>query len=130
MRYSVSGSNTTAVSGGTGGATGLVQYLLGKGITTGRVFWLRGIYVSPNGTDAGASIYDASAGSTVDGEVAVLRLTGVTSAAVVNGSGIWNLPAPGLKFTTGVAVRFDGSGVATGVCTGAIGSLGGWGYEE
>lgn len=129
MRYAVSGSNTTAVSGGTGSATGILQYALGKKITTGRVFWLTGLFIPRgHGTNAYITLYDATAGATAQGKAAVLTLMPVTAGGVYD-SGIRSFSPPGIKFSTAVAVRI-GATVATGTCTLPIGGIAGCGYEE
>jgi len=132
MRYAVSGQNTVAVSGGSGAATGIVQYVLGQAVTTGRIFWLRGMYYIPCATDIGLIISDGTAGDSASDVTIKARFSGVTVAGSPMGRGLVNFPAPGLKFTTGVVASLGSTGGTgpTGSAALPAGGIGGWGYEE
>jgi len=132
MRYAISGANTVAVSGGSGSATGIVQWLMGEhgAVTTGRVFWLTGFWTGAgHGTEAYISLHDATAaGATTQGTTWRAAIRPPTAAGVYDGA-IVSFAPPGIKFTTGVAVRI-GATLATGSAAYAVGALGGCGYEE
>ena len=116
-RYAVSGANSVAI----GEATGNVVNLVGKTISTGRVFWLRSAWIYNAVSEFLLNIADSATSAT--------GITGgtVNKMCVVCASGrttMVDIPAPGLKFSTGCAVVFDVSGTV------AVGDAGGNGYEE
>ena len=142
MRYAVKGSNTADVTGCSG--ANLVG-LMGKNITTGRVFWLTKVWYPPHGTTGKVILFDATVGAAATAALAMTTTAakpiifmlsatqGVVAAATVGGAaqpnvgalgGHMDFAAPGLKFQTGVCIAFNTSGSAT------IGSCGGEGYEE
>ena len=135
MRYAISGSNTTVVSGGSGSATGLTSIAMGghPTVTTGRVFWLTGMFY-PRGLATqeapGICLYDSTGGVTVVGQTPKLIVQGATEAENVTG-GMYSFSPPGIKFSTGVSVRI-GATEATGVSATAnnIGAFAFSGYEE
>lgn len=128
MRYAVYGQTTVDV---TAEPTGPVFWALGRAVTTGRVFWLRGMYYIPCGTDAQMFISDGTTGDDASDMTVKARFAAVTEGGSPMGQGLVNLPAPGLKFSTGVVVSL-GSSSGYGCTGGAIraGFIGGWGYEE
>ena len=116
MRYAVSGSNSAAITPATASSA---QNVLGKVITSGRHFWLRGLSISPNATHGPLNIIDATTGGTATGPVVSIGLD-----PTVNQSIVVNFGAPGLLFKSGCVARLDASGSI------GIGLLSGWGYEE
>ena len=123
MRYAVSGHATASILG----PTGTLISVLGRNVTTGRAFWLRGISVKPTTSDGTANgaikIYDASHGSNTTSATGAMSLPAATG--VQFNTGIFNFPAPGIKFTTGVCLAYNTCGVTT-----ATGGIACWGYEE
>ena len=119
-RYAISGSTVSTIEP----TTGSKRNILGKAITSGRVFWLRNIWYGSSGTDGDLRLYDASAAATVTTPVAVLPsyLAGVHSGLARPGYFEWG--PPGLKFSTGCVADLAVSGSI------AAGAVGGAGYEE
>jgi hypothetical protein len=129
-RYSISGSNS-AILNGTVEATGSTydptalmggQYALGRAVTTGRKFYLRGISVHNPTTAVPLALYDATAGA--HATTATRKM--VIQAASGNHTKV-EFAAPGLRFQTGLCIARES--------TAASGSFGpgrvtGWGYEE
>ena len=120
-RYAISGSSVSTITP-TSGAT--KRNILGKAITTGRVFWLRNIWYGSSGTDGDLWLFDASAAATVTTPVAVLPsyISGVHMGLAQPGYFEWG--PPGLKFSTGCVAELAISGSI------AAGAVGGAGYEE
>ena len=116
MRYDTSGSNTAAITPATASSRVLV---MGKAITSGRVFWLKGICVVSNATNGPLRIVDASSGSTATG--AVLSINFDPSSGE---NQVFNFSAPGIRFATAVAGFMDASGSI------GIGGITAWGHEE
>ncbi len=123
MRYAVSGHATASILG----PTGTLISLLGKPVTPGRAFWLRGLALkrtTSDGTSYGAiKIFDASHGTNTTSATGALGIPAATG--VLFNTGIWEFPAPGIKFTTGVCAAYNTCGVTT-----ATGGIACWGYEE
>ena len=120
MRYPTSGANSAAIEP----ASGAVRNVLGKDISTTRIFWLRSIWYAPSGTDGALVLCDATAGSTGGSGTIVARLPAATSNITGLPAGYREFAPPGLKFTAGCAAYLAASGAI------AIGSVGGSGYEE
>ena len=134
MRYPVSGSATGAIPApAAGGVSGPIN-LLGRAITTGRVFWLRKawFYNGKGQATAGVSLCDSTTTATgptganwvtnADGVRAIVQVVSGPSGGL-NANTFVEFPAPGLKFVTGcmVACELTSSGVI---------GCGGSGYEE
>ena len=118
QRFPVSGTNAAALLAATASSNQQIY-----GITSGRVFWLRGISVAPNATTGPLSIKDATVGSTATTPVVVVPMI-LLAAGVGPQEYMVNYGAPGIKFSTGVVAMLDASGsVPIGACTV-------WGFEE
>lgn len=116
MRYAVSGSNTSAVNPATASDA---EYVLGKGIPSGRIFWLRGVSIAPNATFGPVHIVDATVGGTATAAVVSIGMDPNSNQNIRV-----DFSAPGLRFGTGCCAFLDASGSI------AIGHISGWGYEE
>ena len=116
MKYATSGRNTAAVSPATASSAAL---LMGAAVTSGRVFWLRGISVIPNATVGPLRIVDASSGATATGS-----LLSIFFDPESNVTQVFNIGEPGLRFGTGVVGFMDASGSI------GIGGVSCWGHEE
>lgn len=117
-RYPVSGANATALLAATASSN---QQVLG--ITSGRVFWLRGISMNNNATTGPLSLKDATVGSTATTPALVVPLVVGSASTPANGN-VFNFGAPGIKFSTGVVAAMDASGSVP------IGGITVWGFEE
>ena len=124
MRYPVSGANATAISPATGtAATGGLIAL--RTLTTGRVFWLRGISVAKNATSGPLNIYDATTAGATTPTGTTLKLQIPLIIAASGPYQVHNFSAPGIKFSdVACAARLDASGSV------AVGGVTVWGYEE
>jgi len=122
MRYPVSGTCTQQVPPNTStGATGVCTLL---SITSGRVFWLRGLTMIPSGTAGLVEIYDATAQTTATGQTIRMLLSAAT-ALVQTTHVLYDFPPPGVKFANSyVIAKLAASGAI------AIGGMNIWGYEE
>jgi hypothetical protein len=83
--------------------------LLTPGITSGRVFWLRGLVITETGgtTDATVIVYDQAEDEATAANQRIPKLIcpkGVTTTV--------EFPAPGVKFITGVTATVSGGAVA------------------
>lgn len=119
-RYEVSGANSVAISE----ATLAGHNLIGKAISTGRVFKLRTAWVYNAVSEFILTISDCATSSSATG---LASATTVGRLPIVCASGVTtqvDIPEPGLKFATGCVATFDASGTI------AIGDCGGAGYEE
>ena len=114
--YQVAGANSVAI----GEATGNAISLLGKTIPTGRVFWLRSLWVYNAVSEFILNIADSATSATGITGGAVNRLALVCASGRTTQM---DLPEPGMKFSTGCVAVFDVSGTI------AIGNCGGCGYE-
>ena len=130
MRYPRSGNNAqiiyaaTAVSTGGAGA-GIVPCLLGAGgITSGRVFWLRGVKIMSHASDLPLLFLDQASGATATTLVSLALNKAVAVSGAMLTPMVFNFGPPGIKFTTGISGMLDSSG------TMAIGHVNVWGYEE
>jgi hypothetical protein len=102
MRYAKSGYNDEAL-------TTTTKQILTPGITSGRVFWLRGLVITETGgtTDATVIVYDQAEGTAVAANQRVPKIVcpkGVTTTV--------EFPAPGIKFVTDVTATVSGGAVA------------------
>jgi len=102
MRYAKSGYNDEAL-------TTTAKQILTPGITSGRVFWLRGVVITETGgtVDATVKIYDQAEGTAVAANQRVPNLIcsmGKTTTV--------EFPAPGIKFVTDVTATVSGGAVA------------------
>ena len=130
MRYPRSGHNAqiiyAATDVSTGGAgAGIVPCLLGAGgITSGRVFWLRGVSIMSHTSDLPLLFLDQASGAT---GTTLIRLA-LNKAISASGARVtpiaFNFGPPGIKFSTGITGMLESSG------TMAIGAVNVWGYEE
>ena len=129
-RYSVSGANATILdatedaTGAAGDPTTLLggQQLMGRAITAGRAFYLRSAWFYNASTAVAIRIFDACAGTNPTGStsrIVVVCASGQTTMI--------DIPAPGLKFTTGVVASKEGSAPSGSF---GPGYCGGNGYEE
>ncbi len=130
MRYSISGANSSILSGtvaATGG-TGIVGdptalmagvNLLGQNIPSGRTLYLRSFWAL-NGTAASnIHLFDATAGSNAtDSSRKVVIPCASDSLTQVE------FPAPGLKFSTGCCVCKDATSASGAFTPGAVGGNG------
>jgi len=103
MRYAKSGCNSGDA------LTTTTKKILGDGITSGRVFWLRGLVITETGgtTDATVTIYDqaeASVTATNQKMPGMICPKGVTTSI--------DFPAPGYKFITELTAVVSGGAVA------------------
>ena len=120
MRYPVSGANATAILSSTASSAQQV-----KSITTGRVFWLRGVAVAFIAATGGQlELADATVGSTATSSVLIVPLQLQTATVYNIVPAVLNLGAPGLKFATNVVARTVN---ATNI---PIGNVSVWGFEE
>ncbi len=117
MRYPKWGHATADVDCATGDSVGLLA------ITTGRAFWMRGLYFQAVASDGGLNVFDATAGATGAG-VAKLYIGCATNTGVAPHRGHVSFTAPGIKFSTGVSVARAISDACTAF------SVGCYGYEE
>ncbi len=122
MRYPVSGTATKAIDYQTStGATGTTTLL---SVSTGRVFWLRGIHLMGGATAPGSvvEIYDATAQATATAGV-VLQVN--MGDATGLGDVTREFPEPGIKFSGGyVLARMHGT------ASSIPGAVSIWGFEE
>ena len=120
MRYPVSGVSTVAISP----ATASSNQSIGVSITSGRVFWLRGVWTTPNATTGPVHVVDATVGSTATSPTLAIPLEHDSATKVVGPRTIFEYPAPGIKFSTNPVARMSASGSID------AGHIGCWGYEE
>jgi len=130
MRYPRSGHNAqiiyaaTAVSTGGAGA-GIVPCLLGAGgITSGRVFWLRGVSIMSHASNLPLLFLDQASGATATTLVSLALNKPVDASGAVLALSTFNFSPPGVKFATGI------SGMLAATGTMPIGHVNVWGYEE
>ena len=116
MKFAVSGANTAAVSPATASSRVLV---MGSAVTSGRVFWLRGVSVAYNATFGPVRLVDASSGAT-----ATTPLLSIPLEVGKNEPTKVEIGPPGIRFSTGCAAFLDASGSIP------IGEISAWGYEE
>ena len=127
MRYPVSGANQTALQPATStAATGGITSIYA--VTSGRVFWLRGIQV-PVATViiAQLQVWDttqASGATTPTTTKMRLALNLPTSTETHTEPAVHSFGAPGIKFESSPKAR------TTASVESAIGSVTVWGYEE
>ena len=124
MRYAVSGSCTDSLEDVT-----TALNLLGKNITTGRVFWLRHTYFCDLSSAATVHLFDVSAGT----DCTAAAGYGTRKISIPCASGrvtVLDIPAPGLKFSTGCCAfaHLDATLTSSGILE--LGQFGGAGYEE
>ena len=119
MKYPISGQNTVTLDYA---ATITGQALMGRNLTSGRTFWLRGVNVWTASTGTILSLQDATVGTAYSATRAVAFIEAASGSPT-----LVTYPAPGLKFSTGVCI----SRIATTVSSEfAVGTVGGIGYEE
>ena len=131
MRYPRSGHNeqiiyaASAVSAGGAGAT-IVPCLLGtaKGITSGRVFWLRGVSIVSHTSDLPLNFLDQASGATATSLCSLSLNKSVAASGEVLTPAVFNFSPPGIKFATGISGLLESSGTIP------IGGVNVWGYEE
>ena len=146
MRYAISGTNpllvgeaSSSADSATRGSTLLVHGTATSTLASrGRVFWLRGLWVSATASSLTWGLADASYSATAAGVAPAKKfqfstasyLGGVAGTATERNYGpldtdkIISFPAPGIKFTTNCLIFLvDGSGATANRC-------GGMGYEE
>ncbi len=123
MRYAVSAHATASILPVSG--NNLVSIRLN---TTGRAFWLRGMAVKPTTSLSAIWVFDATGGTPATGDAATTKYPSLilpAASGVESNTGVWNFPAPGIKFTTGVCAAYNTCGI-----TSATGGIACWGYEE
>lgn len=142
MRYPISGCDPMLVgeasSGADNASTGATLLVHGTATGTlaarGRVFWLRGLWVSATASGLTWGLADASYSATAAGIASAKKFQFSTASNVVGadasnvpyerGGKQISFPAPGIKFSTNCLVFLvDGSGATANRC-------GGYGYEE
>ncbi len=131
MRYAVSGALATALAE----VTGPAQNLLGKAITTGRVFWLKSLWALATASGGSIMLMDQVVSATATSVESTSRFRMLVASTKYNATdmglyptglfGKVDFPSPGLKFSLGCAVGLEGGCTAL-----AIGHAGGMGYEE
>ena len=125
MRFPVSGVATQAVPLNTStGATGITTV---HSITSGHVFWCRGIAVNNTGSAGTLEVYDATAQTTATGQdiAALIDMGPSPTASAATPAKVIGYPAPGLKFSNNyVLVRMAATQTI------AIGGVSVFGYEE
>ena len=121
MRYPVSGVATQVVHPNTStGATGVTTLL---SITSGRVFWLRGLTFLPSGTAGNVEIFDATSQASATSPLKIALAA--ASALVQVTPAVYSFDAPGIKFSNNyVLARLAASGSI------AAGGMAIWGFEE
>lgn len=125
MRYAVSGHATAAILQVSG--QNLVS-ILGRNVTTGRAFWMRGCLFKNTASLSAIWVFDCSAGTPATGDAATTKYPSLIIPAATGiqfNTGVFDFPAPGVKFTTGVCAAANVSNATT-----ATGGLSVWGYEE
>ena len=137
MRYAVSGTNdvlldaTVDATGGTGPAgdpTSLMagRSVLGENLPTGRVLWLRSLWAHDASSAVDLIVFDGSAGDMATGSTTTCPKRLVVRCASGQLTMV-DIPAPGLKFSTGCSVQK--SATTASACF-PPGSVGGAGYYE
>ena len=123
MRYPVSGTCTQAVPPNTStGATGVTTLL---SITSGRTFWLRGLYITRQATEGPVEIYDATAQTTATSQTLRLSVPVATGYTARDVAATIEFASPGIKFSNSyVLARMSASGSI------GIGQLAVFGIEE
>ena len=123
MRYPVSGTATREVPPNTSaGATAITTLL---SITSGRVFWCRGVSMKSTGTSGDIEIYDATAQTTATTQAIRLLFSSATAVAGNVEPRVLNFDAPGIKFSNSyVIAKLTASGSI------GIGGMAIWGFEE
>ena len=118
-RYPVSGTNATGILAATASSPQTVL-----DITTGRIFWLRGISIARDDNGGDLDLRDIAAG-TATATAPVLRLP-ISSATAISGvRSVLEFAPPGIRFSTNV------SAVSSGAASNqSIGAVTVWGYEE
>ena len=124
MRYAVSGSCTDSLEDAT-----LSVNLIGKNISLGKVFWLRHAYFCDMSAAATVHLMDLSQGVDCTAAAGVVK----RKMSIPCASGrvtILDIPAPGLKFSTGCCAfaHLDATLTSSGILD--YGQIGGNGYEE
>ena len=122
-RFPVSGSNATAILQGTVSSAQQVY-----GVTSGKVFWLRGLSLGVDATLAQKiDLVDATVAGTATTPVISIPLawdqTALATGAVL-ANRVFNFGPPGIKFSTNCCARMSAT------VTLAIGGVTVWGYEE
>ena len=132
-RFAVSGANATILDG-TGDATGGTGVpgdptalmggiaLLGENLPTGKVLHLRGVWAYDASATILLHLFDASAGANATTSTRRMLIQCASGSSTVV-----DIPAPGLKFSTGCVVSKDTTGASGSF---APGSVGGVGYYE
>ncbi len=118
-RYPVSGTNATAILGATASSPQTI-----KSITSGRIFWLRGISIARDDNGGDLDLRDIAAG-TATATTPVLRLPIASATGLTGLRSVLEFAPPGIKFSTNV------SGASSGAASNqSIGAVTVWGYEE
>ena len=123
MRYPISGVATQAIPPNTStGATGVTTLL---SITSGRTFWLRGLYIARQATEGPVEIYDATAQTTATGQTLKLSIPVATGYSALDVARTIEFASPGVKFSNNyILARMSASGSI------GIGQLAVFGTEE
>lgn len=122
-KYWISGANTSAIEGN----TGVLQYVTGSAVTSGRTFWLRSLWYSAHVTSGKVSVWDgledATAGGAATSTVMMILPSATEAATGGDTFRLITIPEPGLKFSLGCCMSFAASGTIV------AGGVGACGYE-
>ena len=118
MRYPVSGANAVAITPASASSRVAIY-----SITSGKVFWLRGLSLSVNATTGPLIIMDATVGGTATTPKVTIPLA-VGSVSEGPAAYVVRYSPPGIKFSTNCVAMMAASGSIP------IGDITVWGYEE
>ena len=118
-RFPVSGTNATAILAATASSPQTVY-----DITTGRVFWLRGVAIARDDNGGDLDLRDIAAG-TATATAPVVRLPIASATGLTGLRSVTEFSPPGLKFSTNVSAVSSG-----GASNQSVGAVAVWGYEE
>ncbi len=150
MRYPISGVNVTmannmpVVLDGTAysdqpvAATAMCAgvYAMGRAVTSGRTFWLRGINFSNASANAVFNLFDGTEGNTASTSTRRMGLTTASGGLVLASGGsnrtntAFTFAAPGIKFTTGCCVAREATAQGAATTLWGPGTISAYGYEE
>lgn len=97
------------------------RHLLQGGVTTGRVFWLRGMKVSNPGIASVLNLFD----STTEGAAPAADLQRLQVTIAATSTNQFDFGYPGIKFVTGII-----AGETAALATLQAYGISVWGYEE
>jgi len=118
----------------TGTATAVCAgvYAMGRGVTTGRNFWLRGVSIQNASGPAVFCFFDGTEGGTATSTTRRVELLAASgpSVAGVKTTTYYNFAAPGIKFATGCVAARDCTNQGAATTLFGPGSISAYGYEE